>query len=122
MKTYQANLLNALILILMPLWAYFTYEGTLVKPEQSVTAPIPLFLGFTLLLCHKGIKNENKIIAHVAVLLTLIALLGNATKPLLTAIEEGRSLGVFRVSLMILTSILAMITFIKSFIANRLNK
>ncbi|MDA7728705.1 hypothetical protein N8838_00955 [Flavobacteriales bacterium] len=122
MKTYQANLLNALTLILMPLWAYLTYEGTLEKPEQSVTALIPLFLGFTLLLCYKGIKNENKIIAHVAVLLTLIALLGNATKPLLTAIEEGRSLGVLRVSIMILTSILAMIIFIKSFIANRLNK
>ena len=74
------------------------------------------------MLCHKGIKNESKIIAHVAVLLTLIALLGNITKPLITAIDEGRKLGVFRVSLMILTSILAMITFIKSFIANRSNK
>ena len=48
--------------------------------------------------------------------------LGNATKPLITAIDEGRSLGIFRVSLMILTSILAMITFIKSFVANRLKK
>jgi len=122
MKTYQANLLNAVTLILMPLWAYFTYVGTLEKPEQSVTALIPLFLGVTLLLCHNGIKNENKTIAHIAVLLTLIALLGNATKPLITAIDEGRSLGIFRVSLMILTSILAMITFIKSFVANRLKK
>ena len=122
MKTYQANLLNAVALILMPLWAYFTYVGTLEKPEQSVTALIPLFLGVTLLLCHNGIKNENKTIAHIAVLLTLIALLGNATKPLITAIDEGRSLGIFRVSLMILTSILAMITFIKSFVANRLKK
>ena len=122
MKTYQANLLNTVILILMPLWAYFTYVGTLEKPEQSVTALIPLFLGVTLLLCHNGIKNENKTIAHIAVLLTLIALLGNATKPLITAIDEGRSLGIFRVSLMILTSILAMITFIKSFVANRLKK
>ena len=122
MKTYQANLLNAVTLILMPLWAYFTYVGTLEKPEQSVTALIPLFLGVTLLLCHNGIKNENKTIAHIAVLLTLIALLGNATKPLITAIDEGRSLGIFRVSLMILTSILAMITFIKSFVVNRLKK
>ena len=122
MKTYQANLLNALTLIIMPLWAYLTYEATAEKPEQSVTAFIPLFLGVILLLCNKGIKNENKIIAHIAVVLTLIAILGNASKPLLTAIEEGRGLGIFRVSVMIFTSILAMITFIKSFIANRKNK
>ena len=128
MKTYQANLLNALILILMPLWAYLTYEGTLEKPEQSVTALIPLFLGFTLLLCHKGIKNENKIIAHVAVLLTLIAhiavvvtlliLIALVGKRLPISIEQGGA-GLFRVIAMSLTSFLAMITFVKSFIANR---
>ena len=45
MKTNQANLLNALTLILMPLWSYLTYEGTIEKPDQSITALIPLFLG-----------------------------------------------------------------------------
>ena len=36
MKTYQANLLNGLVLILMPLWALIVFEGTAEKPEQSV--------------------------------------------------------------------------------------
>ena len=117
MKTSQANLINSLTLILMPLWSYLTYEGTVEKPDQSIIF-IPLFLGVILLLCTKGIKNNNKIIAHVAVLITLIAI-GGLSKPLMSAIEEGRNLGVFRVSLMVLTSIIAMITFVKSFIEAR---
>ena len=119
MKTSQANLINSLTLILMPVWAFLTFDATPEKPEQSITAFIPLFLGVILLLCNNGIKNNNKIIAHVAVVITLIAIAGNATKPLMSAIEEGRNLGVFRVSLMILTSVIAMITFVKSFIEAR---
>ncbi len=119
MKTYQANLINSLTLILMPIWAYFTFEATELKPTQSVTAFIPLFLGFVLLLCHKGVKNNNKIIAHIAVVITLIAIIGNASKPLMSALEEGRTLGIIRVSLMVLTSVIAMIAFIKSFIEAR---
>jgi hypothetical protein len=121
MKTYQANLINSLMLILMPLWAYVTFEASAEKAINA-TAFIPLFLGVILLLCNRGIKNENKTIAHIAVVLTLIAIVGNVSKPLLTAIQEGRVLSIFRVSVMLLTSILAMITFIKSFIENRANK
>ena len=121
MKTYQANLINSLSLILMPLWAYLTFEGTVEKPEQSLTAFIPLVFGVILILCNGGLKKENKIIAHIAVLVTLIALLG-LTMPLKAAFVEGRNDSVFRVSFMILTSILAMITFVKSFIANRSKK
>jgi hypothetical protein len=121
MKTYQANLINSLMLILMPLWAYVTFEASAEKAINA-TAFIPLFLGVILLLCNRGIKNENKTIAHIAVVLTLIAIVGNVSKPLLTAIQDGRVLSIFRVSVMLLTSILAMITFIKSFIANRANK
>jgi hypothetical protein len=43
MKTYQANVLNAIMLIVMPIWAYLTFEGTVEKPDQSITAFIPLF-------------------------------------------------------------------------------
>jgi len=121
MKTYQANLINSLALILMPLWAYLTYEGTLEKPNQSITALIPLFLGVILFLCNNGVKKENKVIAHIAVVVTLIALLG-LFMPLKAAIAEDRTLSVIRVAIMLLTGILAMITFIRSFIANRKGK
>ena len=118
MKTHQANLLNSITLILMPLWAYLTFEGTVDKPEQSVTAFIPLFFGVVLLLCNGGVKKENKIIAHIAVLVTLIALLG-LTMPLKAAVADGRTLSIIRVAAMLLTGFLAMISFIKSFIAAR---
>ena len=121
MNARNENILNGLVLILMPLWAYLTFEGTAEKPEQSVTALIPLILGVVLIACSSGIKKENKIIAHVAVLVTLIALLG-LFMPLKSAIADGRSLSIFRVILMIITGIIAMISFIKSFIDARKNK
>ena len=105
----------------MCLWAYLTYESVDGK-SQNITALIPLILGGILLLCHKGIKNNNKIIAHIAVLVTLLAIIGNASKPLMAAIEDGRNLSIFRVSLMILTSVIAMIAFVKSFIKARQKK
>ena len=122
MKTYQANLINGVVLISMSLWAYLSFEGTIEKPQQSITALIPLILGVILILCNKGIKKENKVIAHIAVFVTLIAILGNVSKPLISAIEEGRKMGILRICLMILTSVLAMITFIKSFISAKKNK
>ncbi len=121
MKTYQANILNAITLISMCLWAFLTYESVDGK-SQNVTALIPLFLGTILLFCHNGIKNENKVIAHIAVLVTLLAIGGVFAKPFLSAINEGRTLGITRTSLMLLTSIIAMITFVKSFIKARKNK
>jgi hypothetical protein len=102
----------------MSLWAYFAYEPTPDKMSPSVTTFIPLVFGVILLLCHNGIKKENKIIAHVAVLVTLLAVFG-LTKPFMAALDEERFMAVFRVGAMILTGIIAMVTFIRSFIAAR---
>ena len=118
MQPSKVNLINSLILIVMPLWAYLTYESSDPNSSQSVTALIPMFLGIVLLFCTNGIKNENKIIAHIAVFLTLLALLG-LFKPLTSAISDSRGLSVFRVSLMLITCIISMIAFVRSFIAAR---
>ncbi|MDA0890074.1 MAG: hypothetical protein O3A52_02855 [Bacteroidetes bacterium] len=118
MKTYQANMLNVLTLIAMSLWAYFAYEPTPDKMSPSVTTFIPLVFGVILLLCHNGVKKENKIIAHVAVLVTLLSVIG-LTKPFMSALDEERFMSVFRVGAMILTGVLAMTIFIQSFIRNR---
>ena len=67
MKASKANLINSISLIGFGLWGYF--EVT------SPTALIPVGFGLILLLCYNGVKNQNKIIAHVAVLLTLVILL-----------------------------------------------
>lgn len=112
MKTTQANLINAFTLIAISLWGYFS------SSSPSSTAFIPAVIGIFLLFCTKGIKNENKIIAHVAVVLTLLAIIG-LIKPLTGAIERIDNIAIIRVALMMVTSVFAMTTFIRSFIAAR---
>ena len=118
MNVSKINLINAFCLILMPIWAYFTFEPTQTEETLSPSAMIPLFLGIILLISNNGLKKENKMIAHIAVLITFIAFLG-LFMPLKAAIIEGRSISIIRVSLMLLTSLLALISFILSFIKAR---
>ena len=113
MNPYKANLLNSLSLIFIGFLGYFE--------SSSVTALIPVVFGFVLLACSKGVKNQNKIIAHVAVLFTLIILLALVGMRLPKSIDSG-GIGLVRVLVMISTSALAMIYFVKSFIEARRNK
>ena len=115
MKASSSSLLNAIILISMGLWGYFESES------KAITALIPVIIGTILLLVNKGVKNENKALAHVAVLLTFLILLG-LVKPLLGAFERENTYAVIRVLLMIISSLWAMISFIKSFISARKNR
>ena len=40
----------------------FDFEGTIDKPEQLITAFIPLFFGVILLLCNGGVKKKIKLL------------------------------------------------------------
>ncbi|MFL2588355.1 MAG: hypothetical protein ACJ0QA_06220 [Flavobacteriaceae bacterium] len=113
MNSYKANLINSSTLIIIGLWGYFE--------SSSVTALIPVVFGVILFLCSKGVKSQNKLIAHIAVLLTLIILLSLVGMRLPKSIESG-GLGLLRVFSMIATSTLAMIFFVKSFIDARKNR
>ena len=108
MKAHTANLINAATLLVMGLWGYFGSES------PSMTALIPVFAGVILFLLNNGVKNENKALAHVAVLITLIIVLA-LFMPLKGSIERGNTMAVVRTALMIITGILAMVAFIKSF-------
>lgn len=112
MKPYIASRINAIILIIFASWAYFSSE------TPSFTALIPLFIGVVLLLLNSGVKKEAKIPAHIAVLLTLIACIG-LIKPLFGTIEKDSLIGIVRVCIMLLSSVFAMVTFIRSFIEVR---
>jgi len=112
MKAHTTSLINALILVIMGLWGYFESDS------RPVTALIPVVVGIILVAINNSVKKENKIIAHIAILLTLIITIG-LIKPFLGSLERGNITGIIRVSLMILTSLLAMIAFIQSFIAAR---
>ena len=112
MKSHNISLLNCIILITMSGWGYLSSE------TPSVSALIPLFFGVVLLLCYQGIKKENKIIAHIAVTLTLLIFLA-LFMPLNKAFIYGKNGAVLRISLMIIASGISLFGFIKSFIAAR---
>ncbi|MEM6734357.1 MAG: hypothetical protein AAF658_22525, partial [Myxococcota bacterium] len=90
MKAHTASLLNALVLIAMSAWAYLSSDS------PSATALSPAGFGAVLLLCFPGVKSENKVIAHIAVVLTLVVLLARFM-PLFGAIGRGDALAVVRV-------------------------
>ena len=115
MNTYTANILNALVLITMGLWGYLSSE------TPSATALIPVIFGVIFILMSQGLKKKNKIISHVIVILTLMVLV-SLFKPLSGALQRDDTMASIRVGLMILTSIIAMIFFIKNFIDARKSK
>lgn len=108
MNAATASLLNAILLIGLGAWGYFSSDN------PSNTALIPVGFGVILLLLNAGVRKENKVIAHVAVVLTLLVLLG-LVMPLKGSIDRGNTLAIIRVAVMLLSTIMAMIYFIKSF-------
>ncbi len=106
---YQVSAINAILLILIGSYGY------LQSNTPSPTALIPVVFGIILLTMNKGIKTENKIIAHIAVTATLLILLG-LIMPLKNALGNGDTGAILRVSVMLISTVFAMISFIKSFI------
>ena len=97
MAAFKANLINVMVLIVMSVWGYLAAETT------SLTALIPAAFALFLLLCAPGVKSENKLISHIAVLLTLLLLIA-LFMPLSSAIARGDLMAMLRVGLMLLTA------------------
>ncbi|MEL6105777.1 MAG: hypothetical protein AAFU85_07070 [Planctomycetota bacterium] len=108
----NVSLLNAVVLVVLGLSGYFFSD----KP--SPTAFIPVVFGLILLACNPGVRSHNKVIAHVAVLATLLILFGLAM-PLMGAVKRSDGAAIGRVSVMLITTLLAMVVFIRSFIDGR---
>ena len=108
MNAHKANLVNASALIILGAWgAYATHL-------DSMTALIPVIGGLILLACHFGLTKENKIIAHIAVVITLLLILG-LIKPLTSALADDDSMALLRMGIMEITGIMALVYVIKSF-------
>ena len=112
MKAHTASLLNALVLIAFSAWAYASSE------TGSLTILVPAAFGVALLACYPGVKSENKIVAHIAVVLTLLILLA-LFMPLMNAIGRADTMAVARVLIMLVATTIAFVFFIKSFIDAR---
>jgi len=111
MNAYTAHLINSIALILMGGWGFYA--------TSAKTALIPVLFGVVLLSLSNGVKMQNKAIAHVVVVITLLVLGSLVAKPLISALKDGDTLGTIRVGIMVLTSLIALIFFIKSFIDAR---
>jgi hypothetical protein len=112
MKAHTASLINAICLVGLSLWGYLSSES------PSETALIPTGVGAALLIMYPWVKKENKVVAHIAVLLTLL-ILGGLVKPLTGAISRADNMAILRISIMAGTTILALAMFVKSFIDAR---
>ena len=109
MKAHVASLINSVVLIGFGLWGYLGSE------TPSKTALIPVVFGVLILSLYMGVKKEDKIVAHIAVLLTLL-ILGGLLKPQAASIGRQDSMAILRVLVMLLTTVVALAAFIKSFI------
>jgi hypothetical protein len=112
MKAHLVSLIHAIALIGLGGYGYLSSD------TPSVTALIPVVFGVLLLAMNNGVKKENKVIAHIAVLLTLLIVIG-LIKPLTGAMGRGDSAAVARVATMLVLGVLAMVSFVRSFIAAR---
>lgn len=115
MNAATASLINAATLIVIGLYAYFTAE------DPSLTALIPVVFGGLLLTMNGGVRRENKAIAHVAVILTLVILIA-LVMPLRGAIGRADTPAIIRVVIMMATTLMAMVFFVRSFIQARKNR
>lgn len=112
MKPFQANLVNAAVLIILGLWGYLGSE------TPSPTALIPVGFGVIFALATPPFKKENKVVAHIIVLFTLLIIIA-LFMPLRGALGRGDTIAAVRVGIMIATSVVAMVIYIKSFIDAR---
>jgi hypothetical protein len=106
------SLLNAIILIGLGVWGYFGSE------TPSPTAMIPVIFGALLMVLNPGVRSHNKVVAHIAVVLTLLILFGLAM-PLKGALGRSDTGAIARVAVMMASTVLALVVFINSFIQAR---
>ena len=109
MKPHSANLINGLILLAVGLWGYFA------SSQGSPTALIAPSFGLLFILLTPLMKKENKVVAHVVVLLTFLLLL-SLVMPLM---RQSDTIAQVRVIIMMLSCLFAFIIYIKSFIDAR---
>ena len=103
---YLSSLINAIILVVFGIWGYVV--------GGSATALIPVIFGVILLILYPGVKKEAMVPAHIAVLLTLVVAIA-LLKPLSAAWDRSDGPAIFRTIIMFISSLLALICFIKSF-------
>jgi general stress protein CsbA len=107
MKNHYVTLLNALFLIVIGLFGYFSAA----PDHRSMTAFIAPAVGVLLLLMFPAVKNQNKIVTHIVVILTLLTVIAF----FVTGFLRGNSL----IIIMAVVSLIALILYIMDFIKRK---
>ncbi len=115
MNSSTANLLTAIVLIVMGAWGYLGSE------TPSFTALIPAVFGVIFLALSGPLKKKNKVVAHIIVVLTLLVFI-SLFKPLTGVIARDDAGGMFRVGAMMIVCLIALAIYVKSFIDARKQK
>lgn len=112
MKPYLATIILSVVLIAMSAWGY------LGSDTPSNSALIPMAWGIMLGLCSFGVKKDNKIVAHIAVI--LVAILAIALfMPLKGSFGRGDMVALTRVSIMEVALVTTLVIYVRSFIQAR---
>lgn len=114
MKPTTANLLNALVLIAAGLYGY--YGVAAADGTHSPTALIPAAFGVLFLILNMFWAKNAKVISHIVVVLTLVLLIMCISR--FVKVEDWNDKKYIFLAC-ILSNALALIVFIKSFIAAR---
>lgn len=110
-----ATILNGLVLVALSLYGYLSSD------TPSVTALIPAFFGLIFVISYPMMKKDNKVVAHIVVLLTVLLIIA-LFKPLTGALGRDDQMAVIRVGIMLALSVVALITYVRSFIEARRKK
>ena len=112
-KPKLALLINSITLIA------FGIIGYLIK--SSPTALIPAIFGFLLVLSYLIYDRNNKLVAHVALVLIFLIICSLFT-PLISRLSDNDIGGILRIIIMQIVSCYTMVCFIVSFINARKQK
>jgi hypothetical protein len=117
MKPTTANMLNALVLIAAGLYGYFGVAGS--NGAHSLTALIPAAFGVLFIIFNMFWAGNAKVVSHIVVVLTLVLLIMCIMR--FMKIEEWDAKK-YIFAICIASNALALIVFIRSFIAARRSK
>lgn len=120
MTPFKANLLNGIVLLIVGIVGYLSISNGSTS-EFSPTVFIAPAFGLLFILLTPGFKKENKIVAHLVVLLTFLLgamLLIMYIKRLSTG-SAFADPGMMRFLIMIISCFTAMVVFVGSFKKNR---
>ncbi|WP_291858203.1 hypothetical protein [Marinilabilia sp.] len=113
MKLHTMSLIHGIILMVFGIWSYLWPES------PSPTALIPVIFGAFILVLNKGVRNYRKGISNAVMVLTFLILAG-LVFPLTGSLERGDTPALIRVLIMMVTSLIVLIFFVRRFINDRI--